>query len=83
MPGSYADVVKDPKTHAMIKPFVDKLNAGLASYESIKKFAILPRELTEKDGDLTPSLKVKRKAVEAKYKELLDGFYAGSVADAA
>jgi long-chain acyl-CoA synthetase len=83
VPGSYADIVKDPKTHAMIKPFIDKLNQGLASYESIKKFAILPKELSEKDGDLTPSLKVKRKAVEAKYKELLDGFYAGSVADAA
>ncbi len=83
VPGSYADVVKDPKTQAMLKPYFDTLNKGLASYESIKKFAILPKELTEKDGDLTPSLKVKRKAVETKYKELLDGFYAGAVADAA
>jgi long-chain acyl-CoA synthetase len=83
VPGGYADIVKDPKTHAMIKPYFDKLNAGLSSYESIKKFAILPKELSEKDGDLTPSLKVKRKVVETKYKELLDGFYAGSVADAA
>ncbi|MBK7861640.1 MAG: long-chain fatty acid--CoA ligase [Archangiaceae bacterium] len=83
VPGGYADIVKDAKTHALIKPYFDQLNATLSSYESIKKFAILPRELTEKDGDLTPSLKVKRKAVEAKYKELLDGFYAGSVADAA
>jgi long-chain acyl-CoA synthetase len=81
--GNYAEIVKDPRVHALVKPFFDQLNSGLASYETVKKFAILPRELTEQDGDLTASLKVKRKAVEAKYKEVLDSFYAGSVADAA
>ncbi len=81
--GNYAEIVKDPRVHALIKPFFDQLNSGLASYETVKKFAILPKDLSEKDGDLTASLKVKRKAVEAKYKEILDSFYAGAVADAA
>ncbi len=63
----------------MIKPFVEQLNKGLASYESIKKFAILPTDLTMEAGELTPSLKVKRKVVETKYKDLLDGFYAGAL----
>ncbi len=81
VPGNYAEIVKDPKVHALIKPFVDQLNQGLANYESIKKFAILPNDLTTEAGELTPSMKVKRKVVETKYKELLDGFYAGSLAE--
>ncbi|PZR08961.1 MAG: long-chain fatty acid--CoA ligase [Archangium gephyra] len=78
--GTYEQIVKDPRTHALIKPYVAELNKGLASYESIKNFTILPRDLTQDDGDLTPSLKLKRKAVETKYKELIEGFYAGNIA---
>ncbi|MGV3625652.1 MAG: AMP-dependent synthetase/ligase [Archangium sp.] len=78
--GTYEQIVKDPRTHALIKPYVAELNKGLASYESIKNFTILPKDLTQDDGDLTPSLKLKRKAVETKYKELIDGFYAGNLA---
>ena len=79
--GGYDEIVKDPRTHALMKPFIQDLNKNLASYESIKNFAILPKDLTLDAGDLTPSLKLKRKAVETKYKELLDGFYAGNVAE--
>ncbi len=79
--GSYEQVVKDPRAHALIKPFVQELNKGLASYESIKNFAIVPKDMTLEDGDLTPSLKLKRKVVETKYKELIDGFYTGNLAE--
>lgn len=79
--GGYEEVVKDPRTHALIKPFIQDLNKGLASYESIKNFAILPKDLTLDAGDLTPSLKVKRKAVETKYKDMIETFYAGNVAE--
>lgn len=79
--GTYDQIVKDPRTHALIKPFVQDLNKGLASYESIKNFAILPKDLSLEDGDLTPSLKLKRKVVETKYKELIDGFYTGNLAE--
>jgi long-chain acyl-CoA synthetase len=79
--GDYSAIVKDQKVHALIKPYVDQLNGGLANYESIKKFAILPKDLSIDDGELTPSQKVKRKVVEAKYKELLDGFYSGALAE--
>lgn len=79
--GGYDEVVKDPRTHALIKPFIQDLNKGLASYESIKNFAILPKDLTLDAGDLTPSLKVKRKAVETKYKDMIETFYAGNVAE--
>jgi long-chain acyl-CoA synthetase len=79
--GGYEEIVKDPRTHALIKPFVTELNKGLASYEAVKNFAILPKDLTLDAGDLTPSLKVKRKAVETKYKDLLEGFYTGNIAE--
>ena len=79
--GGYTEIVKDPRTHALIKTYVQELNKGLANYEAVKNFTILPKDLSLEDGDLTPSLKVKRKAVEAKYKDLLDAFYAGNVAE--
>ncbi len=79
--GTYDQIVKDPRTHALIKPFVQELNKSLASYESIKNFAILPKDLTLEDGEMTPSLKLKRKVVENKYKELIDGFYTGNLAE--
>ena len=79
--GTYEQIVKDPRTQALIKPFIQELNKGLASYESIKNFAILPKDLSQEDGDLTPSLKLKRKVVETKYKELIDGFYTGNLAE--
>ncbi|MHB8878201.1 MAG: AMP-dependent synthetase/ligase [Myxococcaceae bacterium] len=78
---SYGELTKHQKVKELIQPFFDQLNSNLASYESVKKFAILPVDMTLEGGELTPSLKVKRKVVETKYKDVLDGFYAGNVAD--
>jgi len=47
--------------------------------ETIKKFAILPADLSIETGELTPSQKMKRKVVEAKYIDILDGFYEGAL----
>ena len=57
------------------------MNRELAKWETIKKFAILPADLTVEAGELTPSLKVKRKAVGKKYVEVLDEMYQGAMAD--
>jgi len=76
---SYADIATDDRTKSLLAPIVAKLNSGLASYETIKKFALLPADFTQETGELTPTLKVKRKVVEAKYSDILDGFYAGTV----
>jgi long-chain acyl-CoA synthetase len=77
---SYAELSEDPDVHKMIAPYVEKLNGELAKYETLKKFALLPKDFTIEDGELTPSLKVKRKAVEAKYRDMLEGFYEGALA---
>jgi len=73
--GSYLELTSHERIQQMVQAAVDELNGGLARYETIKKFAILPKDLTVEDGELTPSLKVKRKVVERKYAEILEGFY--------
>ncbi len=63
----------------LVLPLIEQMNDGLARYETVKKWAILPADFTQETGELTPTMKVKRKVVEAKYKETLDGFYAGTI----
>jgi long-chain acyl-CoA synthetase len=73
--GSIADLAKRDDVHALIKAALDAVNAGLPSYATVKKFSILPADLTVENGELTTSLKVRRKVVETKYKAVLDGLY--------
>jgi len=54
---------------------VDKVNRRLSQVESVKKFALLPRRLYEEDGDVTPTRKVKRRSIEARYAELITSLY--------
>jgi long-chain acyl-CoA synthetase len=55
--------------------YVDTLNGQLNRWESIKKFAILNRELTVEDGEITPSMKLRRKIVIDRYRGTLDALY--------
>jgi long-chain acyl-CoA synthetase len=64
-----------PEVRAAVQKEIDGLNANLASFESIKKFAILPGDLTEASGDLTPKLSVKRKVVIDKYRSVIEELY--------
>ena len=73
--GSHAALAARPEVKALVDAAVAELNAGLASYSTLKKVAILPAELTVEGGELTPSLKIKRRAVEKKYVDLLDAMY--------
>ncbi len=72
---SYAEIVTSPAAEAMVQGYVDQLNAGLNRWETIKKFAILDRDLTVESGEMTPSLKLKRKYVETQYADVLDDLY--------
>ncbi len=77
----YAEVVQSAEAKQLLDPYFAEVNKTLAKYETVKQFAILPKDLTVDDGELTPSLKVKRKVVEKKYVTLLDKMYEGSIAD--
>jgi long-chain acyl-CoA synthetase len=78
---SYAEVVKSDEARKLIEPFFAEVNKTLAKYETVKQFRILPKDLSVEAGELTPSLKVKRKVVEKNYAALLDKMYEGSVAE--
>lgn len=68
-------LAQHPKVLAKIQGVVDDVNKKLASFEQIKYFRIVPQDFSIESGDLTPTLKVKRKVVTAKYQELLDSMY--------
>jgi len=72
---SYAELVGSPEAREMVQGYIDALNARLNPWETIKKFLILPRDLSIEDGDLTPSMKLKRRVVAKKYKDELDSLY--------
>jgi long-chain acyl-CoA synthetase len=77
----YADLVQKPVVQEAVKAAIDGINATLPSYETLKRFAVLPQDFTQESGELTPTLKVKRKFATQKYKAVLDGFYDEKVMD--
>ena len=70
------DLVADPRILDLYRRRVQAKMAGLPSYETVKKFRLLPRELTQEAGELTPTLKFKRRVIEQKYRELIESIYA-------
>jgi long-chain acyl-CoA synthetase len=70
-----ADLSKKAEVQKLIGEAMAKLNESLPSFETIKKWKILQSDLSQDAGELTPTLKVKRKFVSEKYKSVLDGFY--------
>jgi long-chain acyl-CoA synthetase len=72
---SYADLVASTEVREMLQGHVDELNARLNRWETIKKFIVLDHDLTVESGELTPSLKVKRKVVEENNKTDIDALY--------
>jgi long-chain acyl-CoA synthetase len=75
VPGSYEEVLAHPMTAAMVQEYVDEVNTTLPRWETIKRFAILPRDLTVDSGELTPSFKVRRKIVEKQFADVFDSLY--------
>jgi len=69
------ELATEPAVLAMIGGHVGELNKRLERWETIKKFVIVPHDLTVEDGELTPSMKVRRKVVERKYMTDLDQLY--------
>ena len=74
---TYKDLTQDPQIIKLIKKEVDQVNETLARVENIRKFTILPKKLYEEDGEVTPTMKVKRKFVNEAFSGLIEAMYKG------
>jgi long-chain acyl-CoA synthetase len=61
---------------ALVQQAVDEVNRDLSRFEQIKRFAIVPREFSAEEGEVTPTLKLKRRVIEARFANEIDGLYA-------
>jgi long-chain acyl-CoA synthetase len=77
---SYAEIVAAKETYALVEGYIAELNAKLNRWETVKKFALLPRDLSIEDGEITPSMKIKRRSVETNFSAQIEEMYAGSLA---
>ncbi|MDH6355343.1 long-chain acyl-CoA synthetase [Dysgonomonas sp. PH5-45] len=69
------DLLEKREVKAMFAAHIELLQANFASYEKIKRFTLLPEPFSIENGDLTNTLKIKRKQVSEKYKDLIDKMY--------
>ncbi len=77
----YAEIVTSPEAQEMVAGYVKELNQRLNRWETVKRFVILPRDLSIEDGELTPSMKVKRRVVEKTFADDIEKMYAGALAE--
>ena len=73
---SREQLCKDPKINEMMKERIDTLQQSLAHYEQIKRFTLLPHHFTVEKGELTNTLKIKRRVLNENYKKEIDAMYA-------
>jgi len=69
------DLLEHPALLAELQGHVDRVNERVARYETLKRFAVLPRLLDVEHGELTPTQKVRRQVVEERFRDLLDSLY--------
>lgn len=76
---SYAsreDLIRKPEVQALYEETIGRLTTDLAQFEQIKKLSLIAKEFTLEAGELTPTMKVKRRVVEKRYKDVIDQMYA-------
>lgn len=73
--GNYESLTRAREVLDLIQGEIDRVNAKFARVEQIKKFFLLETQLSAEDEELTPTMKLKRKLVQAKYAERIDAMY--------
>ena len=72
---TYGDLSAKPEVKELVSEWVEKVNTEMAQVETIKGFELLPKELDQEDGEVTATQKVKRRAIETEFSELIEGMY--------
>ncbi|MDC0708486.1 long-chain fatty acid--CoA ligase [Stigmatella sp. ncwal1] len=75
--GSYAELGKRPEIRAAVQEILNKINSDQPPYSTLKKFEIMDADFTQESGELTPTLKVKRKFCSQKYTAVINKLYEG------
>jgi long-chain acyl-CoA synthetase len=78
----YAEITQSPELRRTIERFMNSANARLERWETVKRFAILPSELSVDDGGVTPNMKIRRKVVTDRYADVVESLYEADPADA-
>ena len=60
----------------LVQQIVDEVNSDLSRFEQIKRFAIVPREFSAEEGEVTPTLKLKRRVIEERFADEIENLYA-------
>ena len=68
-------LLTDPRVIAMMEKRIAALEKGLAPYEKIKRFTLMPREFTMDSGELTNTLKIKRRVISERYADVIENMY--------
>lgn len=77
LPADLSVLAQHPKVQSVVQGYIDEVNQGLSQVERIKKFTIVPHEWTIDSGELTPTMKMKRRVVHEKYANLIEQMYRG------
>jgi long-chain acyl-CoA synthetase len=72
---TYGDLSRKPEVRELISDWVEQVNGDLAQVETIKRFALIEKELDHEDGELTATLKVKRRALEQQFERQIQELY--------
>jgi len=75
LPADLSVLAQHPKLLSVVQGYVDEVNQNLSQVEKIKKFVIVPQEWTIDSGELTPTMKMKRRVVHEKYADLIEQMY--------
>jgi long-chain acyl-CoA synthetase len=70
-----AALSRDPQVRALVSDVVDDVNTRFAPVEQIKRFHLLDHDFSHETGELTPTLKLKRRVVHVRYAEMFDALY--------
>ncbi|HOQ12339.1 MAG: Long-chain-fatty-acid--CoA ligase FadD15 [Spirochaetes bacterium ADurb.Bin218] len=73
---SKEEIIKHPDILKLYRERIDERTKGLGQVEKVKKFVLLPQEFSQETGELTPTMKIKRKIISSKYKDIIDSIYA-------
>ncbi len=72
---SHEELIADPRIKQLFQNEIDRFNRNLDRQEKIRRFTLLPRDFTQEEDEMTPTMKVKRKNIDKKYKPLIDAMY--------